>query len=193
MCPSSRLWGGVLDCDSQFTILSLPLFDRSQFWRSTSVCFSLYLFTLAYCVYNRKVISLWVLKSSSIGIIRVTQRDCDGREKTIFIKQRVSHSSVHVWGVNSTVTKYSDYSFERTRQSSWPDAVTTAVDKKQVNSCLLKKQLFEGVQQQKLPKFVGNAFSDALIILCFERGKDRKRERERIRGTEGGRERESEK
>ena len=24
MCPSSGLWGGVLDCDSQFTILSPP-------------------------------------------------------------------------------------------------------------------------------------------------------------------------
>ena len=27
MCPSSGLWGGVLDCDSQFTILSPPSFD----------------------------------------------------------------------------------------------------------------------------------------------------------------------
>ena len=30
MCPSSRLWGGVLDCDSQFTILSLPSDDCSM-------------------------------------------------------------------------------------------------------------------------------------------------------------------
>jgi len=56
-----------------------------------------------------------------------------------------------------------------------------------------EKTVFEGVQRQKLPKSVGNAFSDTLIILRFERGKDRKRKRERIRGTEGGRERESEK
>ena len=31
MCPFSGLWGGVLDCDSQFTILSPPSFD--QRWR----------------------------------------------------------------------------------------------------------------------------------------------------------------
>ena len=33
MCPSSGLWGGVLDCDSQFTILSPPSFDGPQLWR----------------------------------------------------------------------------------------------------------------------------------------------------------------
>jgi len=38
--------------------------------------------------------------------------------------------------------------FERTRQSAWLDAVTTPVDKEQVNSCL-RKHLFEGVQKQK--------------------------------------------
>ena len=30
MCPSSGLWEGVLDCDSQFTILSPQSFDGPQ-------------------------------------------------------------------------------------------------------------------------------------------------------------------
>ena len=47
MCPSSGLWGGVLDCDSQFTILSPPSFDGPQLWRFTSVCSSLHLLTRA--------------------------------------------------------------------------------------------------------------------------------------------------
>ena len=33
MCLSSGLWGGVLDCDSQFTILSPPSFDGRHFSR----------------------------------------------------------------------------------------------------------------------------------------------------------------
>ena len=49
MCPSSGLWEGVLDCDSQFTILSPPLFDWPQLWRFTSVCSSLYLLTRTHC------------------------------------------------------------------------------------------------------------------------------------------------
>ena len=37
MCLSSRLWGGVLDCDFQFTILSPLLFDGPRLWRSIRV------------------------------------------------------------------------------------------------------------------------------------------------------------
>jgi len=50
MCPSSGLWGGVLDCDSQFTILSPPSFDGPPLWRSQSACSSLYLLTPAHCI-----------------------------------------------------------------------------------------------------------------------------------------------
>jgi len=46
MCPSSGLWGVVLDCDFQFTILNPLLFDGPQLWRSTSVDSSLYLLNL---------------------------------------------------------------------------------------------------------------------------------------------------
>jgi len=49
--PSSGLWGGVLDCDSQFTILSSLSFDRPQLWRSVSVCSCIYLLTRAHCAW----------------------------------------------------------------------------------------------------------------------------------------------
>jgi len=60
MCPSSGSWGRVLDCDSQFTILSPPSFDGPQLWRSTSVCSSLYLLTRAPCAQCSPSISLWL-------------------------------------------------------------------------------------------------------------------------------------
>ena len=60
MCPSSGLWGGVLDCDSQFTILSPPSFDGPQLWRFTSVCSSLHLLTHAHCARCSFSIPLWL-------------------------------------------------------------------------------------------------------------------------------------
>ena len=60
MCPSSGLWGGVLDCDSQFTILSPPSFDGPQLWRFTSVWFSLHLLTRAHCARCSLSIPLWL-------------------------------------------------------------------------------------------------------------------------------------
>ena len=46
-------------------------------------------------------------RSASIDIIRVTRRDCDGGEQTAL--NGVSLRGVYVWGVNSSVTKHSDY------------------------------------------------------------------------------------
>ena len=60
MCPSSGLWGGVLDCDSQFTTLSPPSFDGPQLWRFTSVCSSLYLLTRAHCAQCSPSIPLYL-------------------------------------------------------------------------------------------------------------------------------------
>ena len=43
------------------------------------------------------------------------------------------------------------------------------VDKKQVNSCILKHLFLEGVEQPKIsPKNPGNAFSDALLMSRFQ-------------------------
>ena len=61
MCLSSRLWGGgFLDCDSQFTIMGPPSFDRPQLWRFTSLCSSLYLLTRAHCPQCFPSIPLWL-------------------------------------------------------------------------------------------------------------------------------------
>ena len=71
MCPSSGLWGGVLDCDSQFTILSPLLFDRPQLWRSVSVCSSLYLLT-AHCALCSPSIPLWLASCLLAPIVKDT-------------------------------------------------------------------------------------------------------------------------
>ena len=60
MCPSSGLWGGFLDCDSQFTILSPPSFDGPQLSRFTSMCSSLYLLTRAHYAQCSPSIPLWL-------------------------------------------------------------------------------------------------------------------------------------
>ena len=44
------------------------------------------------------------------------------------------------------------------------------VDKKRVNSCVLKHLFLEGVEQPKIsPKKPGNALSDALLMSRFEK------------------------
>jgi len=48
-------------------------------------------------------------RTASIDIIRVTRRECDGGEQIALEKLRVSLRGVYVRGVNSTVTKHSDY------------------------------------------------------------------------------------
>ena len=70
-------------------------------------------------------------RSASIDIFRVTRRDCDVGKQTALKKQRFSLRGVYVWGVNSTLTKHSDYFFRKdtservTRRlddTSWQDA-----------------------------------------------------------------------
>jgi len=90
-------------------------------------------------------------RSASIDIIRVTRRDRDGAEQTVLKKQRVSSRGVHVWDVNSTVTKHSDYfvwkgmSERMTRR--WDD--TSLQLRKRVNSCVWKHLLFWGSSATK--------------------------------------------
>jgi len=55
--------------------------------------------SLAYRLCNRKVMSLWAQKSCSIGIIPVTRRDRDGKEKIIF-KNRECPTEVCMCGVS---------------------------------------------------------------------------------------------
>ena len=50
---------GVLDCDSQFTILNPTIVRQPQLWCSVSVCSSLHLLTSAHCAQCSPSIPLW--------------------------------------------------------------------------------------------------------------------------------------
>jgi len=63
------------------------------------------------------------------------------------------------------------------------------VDKKRVNSCVLKHLFLEGVEQPKIsPKKLGNVLSDALLMSRFQNfavdasGVDRKKQKRAPRG-----------
>ena len=80
-----------------------------------------------------------------------------------------SPSKVWMWGVNSIVTKHLDYLVWK---DTW-DRVTRrcddTVDKKRVNSCVLKYNFLEGVEQPlKWPKKPRNALSDALLMRTLQ-------------------------
>jgi len=51
MCPSSGLWEGVLDCNSQFTILGPPSFDGPQL-DALQACVPLSIFSLMHILPN---------------------------------------------------------------------------------------------------------------------------------------------
>ena len=72
-------------------------------------------------------------------------------------------------GVNSTVTKYSDYFVGKDTSERVARRCDDTVDKKRVNSCVLIHLFLEGVEQPKTsPKTPGNALSDALLMSRFQ-------------------------
>jgi len=74
-----------------------------------------------------------------------------------------------VWGVNSTVTKHSEYFVWKDTSERVTRHCDDTVDKKRVNSCVLKYLILEGDQQQeKSPKKLRNALSDALLMSHFQ-------------------------
>jgi len=56
---------------------------------------------------------------------------------------------VNSWGVNSTVTKYSDYFFWKDTSECVARRCDDTVDRKRVNSCVLKHLFLEIVEQPK--------------------------------------------
>ena len=93
MCLSSRLWWEFLDGDSQFTILSPPLFDRPQLGRSMNVCSSLYLLTRAHCARCSPSLLLWLasyLLAPAGG--RTQSLDCALRIPVSRDRRRADHS-----------------------------------------------------------------------------------------------------
>ena len=67
------------------------------------------------------------------------------------------------------MTKHSDYFVWKDTSERVARRCDDTVDKKQVNSCVLKHLFLEGVEQPKIsPKNPGNALSDALLMSRFE-------------------------
>jgi len=67
------------------------------------------------------------------------------------------------------MTKHSDYFVWKDTSERVARRCDDTIDKKRVNSCVLKHLFLEGVQQPKIsPKKPGNALSHALLQTRFE-------------------------
>ena len=74
-----------------------------------------------------------------------------------------------MWGVKSKVTKQSDHYVCKDTSERVVKRCDDTVDKKRVNSCVLKHLFLERVERPKIsPKTPGNAFFDALPMSCFQ-------------------------
>jgi len=77
---------------------------------------------------------------------------------------------MYVLGINLTVTKHSDYFVWKDTSERVARRCDDTVDKKRMSACVLKKPFLEGVEQpKKSPKNSGNALSDALLMLSFQK------------------------
>jgi len=67
------------------------------------------------------------------------------------------------------MTKHSDYFVWKDTSERVARRCDDTVDKKRVNSCVLKHLFLEGFEQQKMsPKNPGNALFDALLMSRFQ-------------------------
>jgi len=90
--------------------------------------------------------------------------------KTIYKKQRTTRGIPHPKPTDLDMTKYSDYFVWKDTSERVARRCDYTVDKKRVNSCVLKHLFLEGVQPPKIwPKKPGNALSDALLMSCFQK------------------------
>ena len=84
-------------------------------------------------------------------------------------QNRVSLKGIYVWGVQSKVTKQSDHYVWKDTSERVARRCDNTVDKKRVNSSVPKHLILERVEQPKIsPKNPGNAFSDVLLMSCFQ-------------------------
>ena len=109
--------------------------------------------------YHKLFVKSKILKYKSIVTVE---------SKRLLKKQRVSLRCVYVWGVNLKWPNIQIALYERTRQSTWLDAVMTPVDKERVNFCALKLLFFDGVQQQQITKKNLEMILPMLLISFFQ-------------------------
>jgi len=65
---------------------------------------------------------------------------------------------MYVWGVNSTVTKHSDYFVWKDTSERVARHCDDTIDKKRVNSCVLKHLFLRELNNQKITKKTRNCF-----------------------------------
>jgi len=107
-------------------------------------------------------------RNASLDIIWITRRDRDGGEQRTWIN-RVSLKDMHVWGVNSTVTKHSHCFVRKDTSERVTQRCDDDVDKKRVNSCVLKLLLWRELSNQKnRQKTLENALSNAILMSHFQ-------------------------
>jgi len=89
--------------------------------------------------------------------------------KTVNKKQRTAGGMPHPKPTDLNMTWHSDYFVWKDMSERMARRCDDTVDKKRVNSCVLKHLFLEGVEQPKIsPKKPGNALSDALLMYCFK-------------------------
>jgi len=90
-------------------------------------------------------------------------------------QNRVSLKGIYVWAVQSKLTKQSDHYVWKDTSERVARRCDNTVDKKRVNSSVLKHLFLERVEQPKmLPKNPSNTLSDALLVKFCGRRRTKK-------------------
>jgi len=100
-------------------------------------------------------------------VIQIAQHHFNS--KTVQKKQRTAGRMPHLKPIDLDTTKHSDYFVWKEMSEHVARRCDDTVDKKRVNSCVLKHLFLEGVEQPKIsPKNPENALSDALLMWCSQ-------------------------
>ena len=118
-------------------------------------------FELKYCGVYPKLFK----RSASVDIIRVSRCGCVGGEQTTLTKQSLL-KGMYVWGVNSVVTKPSDYFVWKESSERVARRCDDTVDKKQVNSWVLRHLCggSSGTKNTTKPPII----YDLSLVSCFQ-------------------------
>jgi len=120
------------------------------------------------CTKNQTVIK----KVSNNNFFLPNQSSWDTNRTTPFQYQSSLQETTYSRGLEPTdfdVTKHSDYFVWKDTSERVARRCDDTVDKKRVNSCVLKHLFLEGVEQPNIsPQKPGNALSDALRMSRFQ-------------------------
>jgi len=95
---------------------------------------------------------------------------CPWRANNKLGQNRISLTGIYMWGVDSKVTKQSDHYVWKDTSEREIRRCDDTIDKKRVNSCVLKHLFLERVEEPKITsKNPGNSSSNALLMSCFQK------------------------